>query len=158
VFLLLVAVAMWWTGGTAQAADGSRAMSQYLRQRLNSDQGLTGIVTAIAQTPDGYLWVGTDEALLRFDGQTFSPVKVSDPGIKPITHVLSLAVDKKGTLWIWMLGMPVIRYENGTFRYGFSAADLTAGISAMANTSDGGVLLSTHEVIPLSKNTALTRY
>lgn len=118
-------------------------MSQYLLQRLNRDQGLTGIVTAIAQTPDGYLWVGTDRALLRFDGQIFSPVKVANPDITPISHVLSLAVDDKGALWIWMQGMPIIRYENGTFRYGFSEINPMAGISAMAHTSDGSVLLST---------------
>jgi ligand-binding sensor domain-containing protein/signal transduction histidine kinase len=140
--LLLAATGLWLFGGNVQAAGGPRAISQYLQQQLTSDQGLTGIVTSIAQTPDGYLWVGTDSALLRFDGQTFSPVKISDPGMKPITHVLSLAVDEKGALWIWMLGMPVVQYEDGKFQYGFSAAEPVTGTSAMANTKDGGVLMS----------------
>src|SRR5271157_2157457 len=37
-----------------------------------------GIISSIAQTPDGYLWLGTDFGLLRFDG--VRPVEWTPPG------------------------------------------------------------------------------
>lgn len=62
-----------------------------------------GQVTAIAQTPDGYLWVGTQKGLVRFDGVRF---KVFRPGSTPgLTdpQISSLATDQSGTLWVGML-------------------------------------------------------
>jgi signal transduction histidine kinase/ligand-binding sensor domain-containing protein len=57
-------------------------------------------VTSIAQTPDGYLWVGTYNGLARFDGLHFTTF---DPGNTPeLMHarVRKLFVDRQGTLWI----------------------------------------------------------
>ena len=52
--------------------DPDRAMSQYVRDRWGAERGFPGgTVLAISQTGDGYLWIGTDRALVRFDGSTF---------------------------------------------------------------------------------------
>jgi len=117
-------------------------MSQYLRQSWGSDRGLNGTVNAVAQTPDGYLWVGTDRGLYRFDGQSFSPAAVGDPTMKPITHVLRLVVDAEGSLWIWMLGAPIIRYDGGRFRYAITVDDFADGVTAMGETRAGDALFS----------------
>ena len=58
------------------AASGSvhaqRAMSQYLRDEWTSDRGFPGgPVHAVTQTTDGYLWIGAEKGLVRFDGLTF---------------------------------------------------------------------------------------
>ena len=57
-------------------------------------------VIAIAQTPDGYLWVGTRDGLARFDGNRFEVfTEWNTPGLKNST-IVSLFVDSKGGLWV----------------------------------------------------------
>ena len=72
-------------------------------------------VSAIAQTPDGYLWLGTRRGLVRFDGlrsATYSPP--TTPALRSWT-INALVADERGALWISTdRGLTV--YENGTFR------------------------------------------
>jgi ligand-binding sensor domain-containing protein/signal transduction histidine kinase len=55
-------------------------------------------VLSIAQTRDGYLWVGTREGLARFDGIKFTPMMVNLGSPQPIVNALCAADD--GSLWI----------------------------------------------------------
>ena len=58
--------------GALPALDPSLRVSQYHKQYWEVEQGLPhSYVTAIAQDAGGYLLVGTDEGLARFDGITF---------------------------------------------------------------------------------------
>src|SRR5215470_8073244 len=51
----------------AQGSRTNSAMSDYVRDRWGIEQGFPGgPVYAIAQTPDGYLWIGTEKGLVRF--------------------------------------------------------------------------------------------
>lgn len=60
----------------------------------------SGHVTAITQTRDGYLWVGTLRGLARFDGARFRVfTAASTPGLGD-SRVTSLLTDRDGTLWI----------------------------------------------------------
>ena len=53
----------------ARALDPGRALTQYQRQSWGPEEGLPcDSVTAIVQATDGYLWLGTEEGLVRFDG------------------------------------------------------------------------------------------
>ena len=62
---------MLWVG-PAVALDPSLQPSQYILDQWQFAEGLpqNGAVT-IARTPDGYLWIGTQEGLARFDGVRF---------------------------------------------------------------------------------------
>jgi len=52
----------------AYAVDPNRAFSQYIRNQWSAENGFSGgQVNAFAQTPDGYLWIGTARGLFRFD-------------------------------------------------------------------------------------------
>ncbi|MGH7950573.1 MAG: ligand-binding sensor domain-containing protein, partial [Limisphaerales bacterium] len=79
----------------------SAAIGNYFSDVWTSENGLPdSSVSAIAQTPDGYLWVGTHNGLARFDGERFVTF---DPANTPaLTHarVRKLFVDSRGTLWI----------------------------------------------------------
>src|SRR2546426_2870438 len=56
----------------AWALDPNRTMSDYLHDRWGVEHGFPGgPVYAISQTPDGYLWLGTEKGLVRFDGLNF---------------------------------------------------------------------------------------
>ena len=52
--------------------EAERALSQYVRDRWATETGFPGgPVYAITQTGDGYLWIGAEKGLVRFDGLTF---------------------------------------------------------------------------------------
>ncbi|MBN1209746.1 MAG: GHKL domain-containing protein [Myxococcaceae bacterium] len=89
------------TAGGAAALEPDKALHQFPRRAWQVEDGLPqNTTTALAQTPDGYLWVGTYEGLARFDGVRF---KVFDPANTPALpdrSITALAVDREGTLWI----------------------------------------------------------
>jgi len=77
-------------------------------------------VTSIAQTLDGYLWVGTYNGLARFDGArfvTFDPV--NQPALTQ-TRVEGLFLDASGTLWINTFRGGLTSYRNGVFKNEFA--------------------------------------
>ncbi|MBQ7677964.1 MAG: hypothetical protein IJT32_06995, partial [Lachnospiraceae bacterium] len=53
-------------------------------------------INAVAQTNDGYIWVGTYSGLYRYDGHQFEKIDL-DP---KICNVMALYVDSRGWLWI----------------------------------------------------------
>jgi signal transduction histidine kinase/ligand-binding sensor domain-containing protein len=57
-------------------------------------------VWAIVQTPDGYIWLGTEFGLLRFDGVRAVPWQPPADQALPSTDILSLLVARNGTLWM----------------------------------------------------------
>jgi ligand-binding sensor domain-containing protein len=57
-------------------------------------------VTAIAQTPDGYLWAGTCNGVARFDGVRFVTFDPANTPALGHARVRKLFVDRRGTLWI----------------------------------------------------------
>jgi ligand-binding sensor domain-containing protein/signal transduction histidine kinase len=87
----------------------------YIQRSWDTRDGLPqNTVRAIAQTRDGYLWLGTFGGLVRFDGNAFT---VFDPGNTPgltSARIVTLFEDRKGVLWIGTES-GLIRYEHGRF-------------------------------------------
>jgi signal transduction histidine kinase/ligand-binding sensor domain-containing protein len=78
-----------------------KRLTQYLRDSwLSRDGSLNDGVQAIAQTPDGYLWVGTQDGLFRFDGINFKRYDRRLSRSLPSNDVLILICDHAGRLWI----------------------------------------------------------
>jgi signal transduction histidine kinase/ligand-binding sensor domain-containing protein len=85
----------------AHALDPTRHISQYGHTAWRIQDGFLGATpNAIAQTADGYLWIGTGAGLVRFDGVRF--VAWTPPGGKrlPSPTVWSLLAARDGSLWI----------------------------------------------------------
>lgn len=57
-------------------------------------------VTAIVQTRDGYLWVGTSAGLVRFDGVKFTRIPLLDFPTNKSLHITALCEDSENHLWI----------------------------------------------------------
>src|SRR5271166_5929936 len=95
------------------AKEPKKAMSQYGRERWGTDRGFpSGAVYAITQTPDGYLWIGTEKGLVRFDGLNFHLFQKSTPSSMAIGPVLGLAADSDGNLWLRLQSTKVLRYRD----------------------------------------------
>ena len=85
----------------ALALDPSLEVSQYARTTWRVRNGFSlGNIYAIAQTPDGYLWFGTEFGLVRFDGVRSTPWQPPAGQHLPDKSINSLLVTRDGTLWI----------------------------------------------------------
>jgi signal transduction histidine kinase/ligand-binding sensor domain-containing protein len=145
VQVIVAALANQFVIQPAAALDPHAAMNRYLRKSWGSEQGYHGgPVYALAQTPDGYLWIGNQKGLIRFDGLSFSPASNPRPSPTGAEPVLGLATDSSGTLWIRTRDSTLLRYSSGDMReFRVDVTGPEAGITAMGPASDGGVLLST---------------
>lgn len=136
----LTALVVVCFAGSVRAVDPNRAISQYLWEHWGSESGLVGGVTSIAQTPDGYLWVGTEEGLFRFDGLSFLAFPQAIPTSLAIGPVQELVADSAGNLWILLKNTTILRYRDGKFEVGREEA--AAGITSAIRRRDGTILLS----------------
>ena len=88
----------------------------YFTRTWQVEQGLPqNKVTAVVQTRDGYLWVGTYNGLARFDGVRFT---VFDENNTPELHssrITSLFESADGTLWIGTESGDVLQFQDGRF-------------------------------------------
>ena len=133
---------------SAFATDPRRELSQYQHDSWGSERGFPGgAVSSIAQTTDGYLWIGTDRGLVRFDGLNFRLYQSGGPGM-PIGAVSQLSADKQGNLWILLKTTQVLRYREGRFEAGHGEAQF--GITAIGRRQNGSVLLSSDAFGPLT--------
>src|SRR5208337_2602012 len=99
--VLLLACAALICGRTVFALDPSLDISQYGRTTWRVRNGFSlGNIYAIAQTPDGYLWFGTEFGLFRFDGVRSIPWQPPAGQHLPDKNINSLLVTRDGTLWI----------------------------------------------------------
>src|SRR5689334_18246732 len=89
-------------------------LSQYVREQWTTETRFPGgAVNGIAQTADGYLWIGTDRGLVRFDGFNFRPVSLSSINPALNVSILQLFTDARGTLWIRPEGTNLVRQNAG---------------------------------------------
>jgi signal transduction histidine kinase/ligand-binding sensor domain-containing protein len=99
---LLVSMLAWCP--RAFALNPSLDVSQYVHTAWKIRDGFTkGEISSIAQTPDGYLWLGTEFGLLRFDGVKTVAWQPPPDQHLPSTQIATLLVARDGTLWIGTL-------------------------------------------------------
>ena len=91
---------------SALALDPSFDVSQYAHTAWQVREGFTqGYIRAIAQTPDGYIWLGTGFGLFRFDGVRVEHWQPPLNGEQlPSNFIVRLHVARDGTFWIGTMG------------------------------------------------------
>ncbi len=145
VGILLALVVL--TAAEAQALDPSKAISQYVHTNWNSDRGLPqNSVTAVVQTRDGYIWVGTQEGLVRFDGVRFTIFNRASERVFSHNYVTALVEGRDGALWVGTNDGGLLRYARGVFtRYPETPPARMRAITALAQHADGSLWIGTRE-------------
>jgi ligand-binding sensor domain-containing protein len=107
-------------------------------------------VTALAQDRDGFIWIGSQSGLMRFDGYRFRTFQHDphDAGSIPSNFVQSLHTDPQGNLWVGTANAGLARYDarNGrflTYPVGGRAGIRTADVEAVLEDGHGGLWVGT---------------
>lgn len=113
----LLSMLVFQSGNLAFALEPDRSSEQYVHTSWAADKGfISGSISSIAQSSDGYLWLGSERGLLRFDGYEFSLIDAAHlPGGHPTGPVRGLREDADGNLWIRLEGQDILRYHDGVF-------------------------------------------
>lgn len=99
-----------------RALDPTKDISQYVHTTWRIEDGLPqNGITKILETRDGYLWVGTQEGLARFDGVSFTSFDHTNTPPLDRDYISDLAEDSQGTLWIATTNGGVASFHNGLF-------------------------------------------
>ena len=94
------------------ALDPHQSLAQLHHTTWTAKDGVSGIVFALAQTSDGYLWVGTTNGLLRFDGISFEKYKPENNELLS-SSISALLATPDGSLWIGYMSGGATHLKHG---------------------------------------------
>ena len=139
--------------GGAVPGGGGLALTFRSWQR---EQGLPeNSVRALAQTRDGYLWIGSDDGLARFDGVRFVSFGLRE-GVRS-GPVRVLFEDSRGVLWIGTVGSGLSRWQEGQFATFTMPDGLPANsITALGEDSEGRLWVGTEAGLAVWQNGKLS--
>ncbi|OAB62538.1 hypothetical protein AY599_01760 [Leptolyngbya valderiana BDU 20041] len=97
---------------SALALDPDRQATQYVHDHYDRGDGLPpGAVWSLNQDSDGYLWLGTQNGLARFDGARFTVFDASNtPGMSS-QDIRDVLIDDRGQIWLGSYGGGVYRFD-----------------------------------------------
>ncbi len=141
-----IAAVLLGMAASAAALEPSTSLASYERQAWAMENGLPqNTVQALAQTKDGFLWLGTEVGLVRFDGVEFQTYDRNSVPALPGSDIRRLLVARDGALWIGT-GAGLARWRDGASRT-FTTQDGLPdnGIRTIEETQDGNLLVWTEQ-------------
>jgi diguanylate cyclase (GGDEF)-like protein len=139
--VLLVCLLGMVLPGPTYAADRWSGLTTTVFRNYGRDQGLPHPVpTALAQDREGFIWIGTQGGLARWDGYRFKAYR-ADPGVAgslPYDWIQTLHVDTGGRLWIGSSAGHLARYDGARDRFDLVPIGLAAGRIHIAAIVDDG--------------------
>lgn len=122
----------------AQAVADTRSIRQMHHTAWTVNEGAPGQITALAQTRDGYLWLGTQTGLFRFDGVRFERYQPPAATPLPASSVASLHAPATGGLWIgFRYGAATFLRDDKLANYGEAQGLPTGTVFGFAQDSTG---------------------
>ncbi len=98
---ILGAAVFCFCAADVRALDRRKAATQYIHDVWTANDGLPqDAITSIVQDGDGYIWIGTQEGLARFDGVNFTVFDSRNTEAIKANYIYTVFVDGKGELWI----------------------------------------------------------
>ncbi|MGH7595183.1 MAG: two-component regulator propeller domain-containing protein [bacterium] len=140
--------------------DPSKAITQYSHDVWQYDQGLPqSAIQALTQTPDGYIWIGFEEGLARFDGVQFTLFQKANTPAITYNNIFALTVARDSSLWFGTNGGGLIRLKAGKF----AAFTTNEGLSndivrAIHEDQQGNLWIGTNGGLNCFKNGTFTVY
>ncbi|MCU0443194.1 MAG: histidine kinase [Bacteroidia bacterium] len=93
-----------------------QAQNAYVIDNWQVQDGLpTNSIRAITQTHEGYLWIGTNGGLARFDGLKFTHYDIGRIAVLRSNRIVALMEDSRKRLWIGTYGGGLCYYQDGKF-------------------------------------------
>lgn len=133
-------------------------LNQYRHHNWQTRDGLPQkTVFALAQDRDGYIWIGFDDGLVRFDALGFSLFEKRNESAFHDNRVRTLCAGKDGALWIGTINGGLIRRKNGSFKH-YGAAEGLSGdrVKSIAEGSNGVVWIATDRGLNRFENNTIT--
>ncbi len=127
-----------WSALVAWPLEPTTPLAEYGRQAWVMENGLPqNTVHALVQTRDGFLWLGTEAGLVRFDGNTFSVFDTTSSPALPSADIRCLLATDDGALWVGT-SEGLVRWQDGSVK-AFSTRNGLPGdsILELAQTQDG---------------------
>ena len=159
-FWLMLALSLSFFASLTWARGETNQISEYVHNSWRSADGLPqNSVMAILQTRDGYLWLGTQEGVVRFNGVSFTVLNKSNTPAFKLNDIRALMQDREGNLWIGSLGGGLIQYRDGITRT-YLHEDGLAGntVPAIIEDKNGGLWIGTDNGLNRFKDGKFTRF
>jgi ligand-binding sensor domain-containing protein/tRNA A-37 threonylcarbamoyl transferase component Bud32 len=139
--VVFVAILFIFFAGSLWSLDPQKKITQYVLNTWKTERGLpNNIVIAIVQDRSGYLWLGTAEGLVRFDGENFKAFNSNDSTEFRNQLISSLYADDRGVLWIGTMRGKLFSLEQGKFKSHFLAGDISGIAACCIAEDDHGIL------------------
>jgi signal transduction histidine kinase/ligand-binding sensor domain-containing protein len=118
--------------GTQTVVAQPVAAEAFIARTWTTSEGLpNNSVTAVLQTSDGYLWVGTQSGLVKFDGASFKPVGLYG-ATNSALRITDMCEDWQNRIWIGTEQLGLFCYSNGITRRIGASGNITSPITALA--------------------------
>lgn len=137
---LLILLFLFFASLPAPALDPQKAITQYKLDIWQAERGFEqNSANAVVQTRDGYIWIGTLDGLVRFDGVRFTVFNKNNTEELSSNAVTALFEDRGGVLWIGMDG-GLSTLKNGRFfTYTTKDCPVLESISALTEDPEGNL-------------------
>src|SRR6267142_2125498 len=142
--VLSVSLLMWVGVGFLHAEASDRTIGQFVHTSWSAKDGTPGNVYALAQTTDGFLWLGTMQGLYRFDGITFERYEPQSGPPFPSSSITSLLALPNGDLWIGFLEKGASRLRGGRNTNYTNSDGLPSGKARLVQDRDGAIWAGTN--------------
>ncbi len=144
--LLLSTVCLLIAVGRSNALDPSRQISQFGHTAWRIQDGAVSAAYPITQTQDGYIWIGTSDGLMRFDGVRFVPWTPPKGTSLPGRNFNFLLGARDGSLWMATVA-GLSRLKNGQLQ-NYTRSEEHSGISAIMEDHTGTIWVTRYRVPP----------
>lgn len=118
----------------------AQTTAQYSVTAWGHKDGLPStLIYAISQTNDGFLWLGTADGVVRFDGMQFTPWRSIQPNDAPLGQVHALCASRRGGLWFGTGAGTLGRISNDHL----TTVSLHSAVESIEEARDGSLWVAT---------------